>query len=62
MITDSKNKNIKLKRKIEKLEIELKIANKSAEKSVSTWEKLRKERDFHKTHQDRLNSEKVTIA
>ena len=23
---------------------------------------MRKERDFHKTHQDRVNSEKVTIA
>jgi hypothetical protein len=62
LITDSKNKNIKLKKKIDKLEVELKIANKSAEQSVSTWEKLRKERDFHKTHQDRVNSEKVTIA
>lgn len=31
LITDSKNKNIKLKKKIDKLEIELKIANKSAE-------------------------------
>ena len=61
MITDSKNKNIKLRKKIDKLEVELKIANKSAEQSVSTWEKLRKERDFHKTHQDRVNSEKVTI-
>ena len=31
LITDSKNKNIKLRKKIEKLEVELKIANKSAE-------------------------------
>lgn len=31
LITDSKNKNTKLKKKIEKLEVELKIANKSAE-------------------------------
>lgn len=62
LITDSRNKNVKLKKKIEKLEVELKIANKSAEQSVSTWEKIRKERDFHKTHQDRVNSEKVTIA
>jgi len=50
LITDSKNKNVKLRKKIEKLEVELKIANKSAEQSVSTWEKIRKERDFHKTH------------
>ena len=62
LITDSKNKNGKLKKKIDKLEVELKIANKSAELSVSTWEKLRKERDFHRTHQDRVNAEKVTIA
>jgi len=31
LITDSTNKNIKLKKKIDKLEVELKIANKSAE-------------------------------
>ena len=62
LITDSRNKNAKLKKKIERLEVELKIANQSAEQSVSTWEKIRKERDFHKTHQDRVNGEKVTIA
>ena len=32
-----------------------------AEQAKSTWEKLRKERDFHRTHQDRVNGEKVTI-
>ena len=50
LITDSKNKNLKLKAKIAKMEVELKAANISAEQSISTWEKLRKERDFHKTH------------
>ena len=33
-----------------------------AEQAKSTWEKLRKERDFHKTHQNRVNGEKVTIT
>jgi regulator of replication initiation timing len=33
-----------------------------ANQAKSTWELLRKERDFHKTHQDRVNGEKVTIS
>ena len=61
MITDSKNKNDKLRAKIEKMKVELADANIIAEQAKSTWEKLRKERDFHRTHQDRVNGEKVTI-
>ena len=33
-----------------------------ANQAKSTWELLRKERDFHKTHQDRVNGEKITIS
>lgn len=62
MITDSKNKNDKLRSKIDKMKVELQEANVIAEQAKSTWEKLRKERDFHKTHQDRVNGEKVTIS
>lgn len=62
LITDSKNKNDKLRAKIEKMKVELKEANVIADQAKSTWEKLRKERDFHRTHQDRVNGEKVTIA
>ena len=40
---------------------ELAEAKSNAEQAKSTWEKLRKERDFHKTHQTRVNGEKVTI-
>lgn len=61
LITDSKNKNDKLRSKIEKMKVELQEANVIAEQAKSTWEKLRKERDFHRTHQDRVNGEKVTI-
>ena len=50
MITDSKNKNDKLRAKIEKMKVELKDDNIIAEQAKSTWEKLRKERDFHRTH------------
>jgi hypothetical protein len=50
LITDSENKNSKLRAKIEKMKIELREANIVAEQAKSTWEKLRKERDFHKTH------------
>ena len=40
---------------------ELAEAKVAAEQAKSTWEKLRKERDFHKTHQNRVNGEKVVI-
>lgn len=40
---------------------ELTEAKIGAEQAKSTWEKLRKERDFHKTHQTRVNGEKITI-
>ena len=56
------NKNAKLRAKIETMKVELKEANVIADQAKSTWEKLRKERDFHRTHQDRVNGEKVTIA
>jgi hypothetical protein len=41
---------------------ELKNAKVKAELAKSTWDKLRKERDFHKGHQDRVNKEKVEVA
>lgn len=41
---------------------ELKQAKIVAENAKSTWEKLRKERDFHKHHQDRVNGEKIMIT
>ena len=41
---------------------ELAEAKVAAENAKSTWEKLRKERDFHKTHQNRVNGEKVIIG
>ena len=56
------NKNAKLRQKIENMKVELAEANVVAENAKSTWEKLKKERDFHKTHQDRVNGEKVTIT
>lgn len=48
--------------KIERMTGELKQAKIVAENAKSTWEKLRKERDFHKHHQDRVNHEKVNIT
>lgn len=56
------NKNAKLKSKIEFMKVELKEANVIADQAKSTWEKLRKERDFHRTHQDRVNGEKLSIS
>jgi chromosome segregation ATPase len=62
LITDIKNKNAKMQTKIERMTTELKQAKIVAENAKSTWEKLRKERDFHKHHQDRVNGEKVMIT
>ena len=62
LITDIENKNKRLKDKVEKMRGELTEAKIAAEQAKSTWEKLRKERDFHKTHQNRVNNEKVTIT
>lgn len=62
LITDMQNKNTKLRKKIETMKVELREANIIANQAKSTWEKLRKERDFHKTHQDRVNGEKVTLT
>lgn len=44
------------------MKVELREANIIANQAKSTWEQLRKERDFHKTHQDRVNGEKITIS
>lgn len=50
LIADIKNKNSKMEGKIAKMTTELKQAKVVAENAKSTWEKLRKERDFHKFH------------
>jgi hypothetical protein len=62
LITDMHNKNAKLRSKIDTMKVELKEANVIADQAKSTWEKLRKERDFHRQHQDRVNGEKVDIS
>ena len=48
--------------KIDKMKQELASAKVVADEAKSTWEKLRKERDYHKSHQDRVNGEKVAIT
>ena len=50
LITDIANKNSRLSLKIEKMTEELTMAKVKAEQAKSTWDKLRKERDFHKGH------------
>ncbi len=62
LTTDISNKNAKLEVKIAKMRTELDSAKVIAEEAKSTWEKLRKERDYHKTHQDRVNGEKLGIS
>ena len=62
LVTDINNKNIKMQAKIEKMRSELASAKVVADDAKSTWEKLRKERDYHKAHQNRVNDEKITIT
>ena len=50
LITDIENKNKRLRDKVEKQRRELGEAQIIANQAKSTWELLRKERDFHKTH------------
>jgi len=47
-------KNEKLGENITYLNKELKKANKKADKHKDTFERLRKERDFHKIHHNRV--------
>jgi len=62
LITDTENKNLRMEERIEKMKIELDKEQVKADKAKSTWEKLRKERDFHKTHMQRVQKEKVQIT
>lgn len=50
LITDVDNKNKRLREKVERMRRELAEAQVVANQAKSTWELLRKERDFHKTH------------
>ena len=50
LITDIENKNKRLQNQVFKMRSELADAQVVANQAKSTWELLRKERDFHKTH------------
>jgi hypothetical protein len=50
MVSDIQNKNVKMQEKIERIQKELESAKVIAEDAKSTWEKLRKERDYHMEH------------
>jgi len=50
LITDIENKNNRLRNKVTRMKSELADAQIVANQAKSTWELLRKERDFHKTH------------
>lgn len=62
MITDIQNKNDRMQEKIERIRKELESAKVIAEDAKSTWEKLRKERDYHKQHQVTVNEHKLEIS
>ncbi|CAI2363151.1 unnamed protein product [Moneuplotes crassus] len=62
LITDTENKNARMEERIQRMKIELEKEEVKAEKAKSTWLKLRKERDFHKTHTQRVQKEKEQIT
>lgn len=62
LIADIESKNEKMAQQIEKLKVDLEQERTKANKAKSTWEKIRKERDFHKTHQQRVQKEKLQIT
>ena len=62
MITDIQNKNDRMEEKIARIRKELESAKVIAEDAKSTWEKLRKERDYHKQHQVTVNEHKLEIS
>jgi len=59
--TDIYNKNAKLKEKLESMTKEVEGAKAKAEKEKKNWEQLRKERDFHVTHYNRVELEKKEL-
>jgi WD40 repeat protein len=60
--TDTSNKNSRMEERVTTLKVELDKEQVKAEKAKSTWLKLRKERDFHKTHTQRVEKEKAQIS
>jgi len=54
-------KNERLEEKVQSLTGELDKAKILAEKAKATWDKLRKERDFHKMHHHRVQQEKLKL-
>ncbi len=59
--TDIYNKNEKLKEKLGSMRKEVEEAKAKAEKEKKNWEQLRKERDFHITHFNRVEQEKKEL-
>jgi chromosome segregation ATPase len=59
--TDIHNKNAKLRAKYESMSKEVEAATAKAEKEKKNWEQIRKERDFHVTHFNRVEKEKKEL-
>eukprot|EP01022_Parablepharisma_sp_SALTPOND_P004541 TRINITY_DN120489_c0_g1_i1.p1 TRINITY_DN120489_c0_g1~~TRINITY_DN120489_c0_g1_i1.p1 ORF type:complete len:610 (-),score=78.81 TRINITY_DN120489_c0_g1_i1:2913-4742(-) len=59
--TDIHNKNIRLAEKLELMRKEVDAAKAKADKEKKNWEQLRKERDFHITHYNRVEQEKKEL-
>ena len=59
--TDIYNKNAKLAEKLELMRKEVDDAKAKADKEKKNWEQLRKERDFHVTHYNRVELEKKEL-
>ena len=62
VITDIQTKNLRMTEQIDRLKVEIDNEKSKAHKAQSTWDKIRKERDFHKTNQQRVQKEKIQIG
>lgn len=62
LITDTENKNKRMEERIKKMKVELEKEKVKADKAKATCLKLKKERDFHKTHTQRVQKEKIQIS
>lgn len=54
-------KNQELRDQVSSMRNELEKAQYNAEKAIATWDKLRKEKDFHRMHHHRVQQEKQKI-
>mmetsp|Transcript_3692 Transcript_3692/g.3995 ORF Transcript_3692/g.3995 Transcript_3692/m.3995 type:complete len:622 (-) Transcript_3692:306-2171(-) len=62
IVPDIYLRNENLRKQVASMKSELDVAKQVAENAKATWDKLRKERDFHRVHFQRVQEEKKQLA